>query len=451
MSNSNSALLTLGVVYLLAFLKKRLYSSEPLFKLIKMVNLLGWNADVQSVLAMVFIVVMSILLYFNRSKLQIQKILGPLLYFAMLRTSLGLKAMDWLGTKFRKPFQWFGVASVIVGFAGMGLITYQLIKSTIQLFVNPAAAPGIQPVLPFAAKGVFFVPFSYWIISIFVIAVIHEFAHGVLARAYNMNVKSSGFAFLGAIVPVVPAAFVEPDEEQLKKRSAWQQLSVFAAGPGANIFMAIAMIFVFGIQLPFVPASVTHATTLVDINELGTNLITFSGFKVTTVEPSSPADGAGIRVGQTITALNGVPVSERDQILETLASLKPGQTTTVKIGDEEKTVVLTEHPSDATKGYLGIQFDSETVYAQSAIDRYGVTFTSVLYFLVSLTIWVFLLSLGIGLFNLIPLGPIDGGRMFKLALERLTGSEENGARIWKVVSYGILGMILVNLVIGFVG
>lgn len=406
--------------------------------------------DAQSILAIVFIVVMSVLLYVNRSKLQVQKLLGPLLYFVMLRTSLGLKAMDWLGTRLRKPFQWFGIASVIVGFAGMGLITYQLIKSTIQLFVNPAAAPGIQPVLPFAAKGVFFVPFSYWILSIFIIAVIHEFAHGVLARAYNMNVKSSGFAFLGLILPIVPAAFVEPDEDQLKKRSVWQQLSVFAAGPGANIFMAFAMIVVFGIQLPFIPAAVTEHTTLVDINELGTSLITFSGFKITTVEPGSPADLAGLRVGQTITSLNGVPVGERERVLDALASLKPGQTTTVGVGDVEKTVVLTEHPSDATKGYLGVQFDTETVYDPAAVERYGATWTAVLYFLVSLTIWIFLLSLGIGLFNLIPLGPIDGGRMFKLALERLTGSDENGTRIWKAVSFAILGMVIVNLVIGFV-
>ncbi|MEK6849361.1 MAG: site-2 protease family protein, partial [Nanoarchaeota archaeon] len=74
-----------------------------------------------------------------------------------------------------------------------------------------------------------------------------------------------------------------------------------------------------------------------------------------------------------------------------------------------------------------------------------------LYFLVTLTIWIFLLSLGIGLFNLVPLGPIDGGRMFKLVMERLTGSDESGTMIWKLVSWGILGIILVNLVIGFVG
>ena len=408
--------------------------------------------DIQLILAIVFISVMSVLLYFNRSKIQIQKILGPFLYFVMLKTTWGLNLMDWLGKTFRRPFQWFGVASVIVGFGGMGLIAYQLIKSTILLFTNPGAAPGIQPVLPFAAKGVFFVPFAYWIISIFVIAVIHEFSHGVLARAYNITVKSSGFAFLGALVPVIPAAFVEPDEEQMKKRSAWQQLSVFAAGPGANIFMAIAMIFLFGIQLPFLPAGLVEKTTVIDINELGTSLITFSGLLINKIDAGSPAEQAGIRLGQTIVAVNGVQVGERDRILETLTSLQAGQTTTISMSDgTEKMLVLGEHPTDKTRGYIGVGFDSQTVYDPVAIARYGDMGVAILYFLVSLTMWIFLLSLGIGLFNLVPLGPIDGGRMLKLALEKLTGSDENGTLIWKGVSYAFLGMILVNLVIGFVG
>ena len=81
------------------------------------------------------------------------------------------------------------------------------------LFTKPAASSGVGLVLPFKAKGVFYVPFFYWIISIFVIAVVHEFSHGLIARANNIKVKSSGFAFLALLVPIIPAAFVEPDEK----------------------------------------------------------------------------------------------------------------------------------------------------------------------------------------------------------------------------------------------
>ncbi len=406
--------------------------------------------DTQTWIGLGFVLVMCIILYFNRSRVQVQKLLGPFLYFVMLRTSLGLNLMDWIGTKCRPVVKWFGYISVVVGFGGMLLITYQLIKSTFMLFISPESAPGIQPVLPFEAKGVFFVPFVYWIVSIFVIAVIHEFAHGVVSRAHNIKVKSSGFAFVAALVPIIPAAFVEPDEVELVKRSAWQQLSIFAAGPGANLFMAAMMILMFGIQLPFLPSAFTEATTVVDINEFGTSLITFSGLYLTKIDPGSPAEAAGLRAGQTITAVNGVSVSDRENILTTITGLKTGETVQITTEDGDKTFTLGPHPSDPNRGYIGIGFDPQTMYDPVAVAKYGEFGTGALYFSVSLLIWIFILSLGIGLFNLVPLGPIDGGRMLKLALEKLTGSLESGGRIWKGISIALLGMILVNLVIGFV-
>ena len=42
-----------------------------------------------------------------------------------------------------------------------------------------------------------------------IVAIPHEFAHGIFARLNNLRVKSSGFALFGPIL----AAFVEPDEK----------------------------------------------------------------------------------------------------------------------------------------------------------------------------------------------------------------------------------------------
>jgi membrane-associated protease RseP (regulator of RpoE activity) len=407
--------------------------------------------DTQTWIAIVFISIMSLVLYKHRKKIQTNFLLGPLLYFVMLKTKLGLNAMDYLGTKWRGFFKAFGYFSIVIGFLGMILITYQLVKSTILLFILPQTAPGIQPVLPFQAKGVFFVPFSYWIISIFVIAVLHEFFHGVLARAHNIKVKSSGFAFLGAIVPIIPAAFVEPDEKVITKRPASQQLSVFAAGPVANIVMAILMVFAFGIDAsPLIPYSVTKETALWDITEAGTSIITFSGLTINDVAEGSPAARAGLRVGDTITALNNVPVTERDKTLETITSLKANQNLLVHVDSKAYNLVLDSHQEDPARGYIGIGFDTETMYDSTAVAKHGEWGVKAIHSLVSLLIWIFVLSLGIGLFNLIPLGPIDGGRMFKLALERLTKNKTRGHHVWKWVSFAILGMIIVNLVIGFV-
>jgi membrane-associated protease RseP (regulator of RpoE activity) len=356
--------------------------------------------------------------------------------------------MDWLGTKLKKPIQWLGYIGIVIGFLGMAFIVYSLTKSTLLLFTSPEVAPGIQPVLPFEAKGVFFVPFVYWIISIFVIAVVHEFAHGVVARAHNLKVKSSGFAFLGIIFPIIPAAFVEPDEKQVAKRPAKEQWSVFAAGPFANILLSILIIFAFGIDAsPAFPHSITGKTAIVDITELSGMLHQVSSLDVDKVEPNSPAATAGFKQGERITAINGISVTDREKLADAIDNLKPGQTLTLTVNGAERALVLGQHPQDASRGYIGITFDIQTEPTAFALAKYGAFGVDIITFLISLIIWIFILSLGIGLFNLIPLGPIDGGRMFKLAAEKL--SARFGTRVWKAMSYFILGMIFINLFIGF--
>ena len=162
----------------------------------------------------------------------------------MYKTKLGLNAMDWGADRFRKPIKYLSYAGIAVGFLGMVFISFILIKGMVNMFIRPEVAQGVALVLPFKMKGAIGVPFFYWIISIFIIAVIHEFSHGIVARAFKIKLKSSGFAFLAVLLPIIPAAFVEPDEKQLNKSPIYQQLSVFAAGPFSNILLAI-IIFLF--------------------------------------------------------------------------------------------------------------------------------------------------------------------------------------------------------------
>jgi membrane-associated protease RseP (regulator of RpoE activity) len=404
--------------------------------------------DVQTWLGIGFVIIMSVLLYRYRSKLQVTKLLFPLLYFVMWRTTWGLDAMDWLGSKLRRPIRWLGYAGIVVGFLGMAFITYSLLSSTVMLFLAPSAAPGIQPVLPFPAKGVFFVPFAYWILSIFIIAVVHEFAHGVVARAHNIKVKSSGFAFLGIIAPLIPAAFVEPDEQTLSKRTAATQWSVFAAGPFANILLALLIVFAFGIDAsPALPHSITGKTALFDLTNFGNDFYQLSGLQITSVTKGTPGENAGLKVGDVITEVNYVSVSDRERFANALEKLKPGTVVHLFVSGRDVVFTLGQNPQDATRGYIGIGLGAQTEIAPAAIAKYGSFGASILSFFASLIIWVFILSLGIGVFNLIPLGPIDGGRMFKLAAEKFFGSR--GERVWKVVSMVILGLIFVNLVAGF--
>ena len=83
--------------------------------------------------------------------------------------------------------------------------------------------------------GLGILPFWYWLIAIFVIAVVHEFSHGIVARAHNIPVKHTGLAFFGPII----GAFVEPDEKKLRAGKDITQYSVYAAGAFSNVILAL--------------------------------------------------------------------------------------------------------------------------------------------------------------------------------------------------------------------
>jgi len=63
--------------------------------------------------------------------------------------------------------------------------------------------------------------------------------------------------------------------------------------------------------------------------------------------------------------------------------------------------------------------------------------------------WLFVLNLGVGLFNLVPLGPIDGGRMLLAVLQKFT-HEKRASAIWKSVSVGLLCVLITNVVVAFI-
>ena len=164
--------------------------------------------DVQTIAAIIFLIFLLIFILAKRKQMQTQKILSPFIYFLMYKTKLGLRFMDNFSKKFRKPLTFIGYIGIFACFLGMALISYALVQNIYALFTKPEATSGVGLVLPFKAKGVFFVPFFYWIISIFIIALVHEFSHGIIARTHNLKIKSSGFAFLGILIPIIPAAFV---------------------------------------------------------------------------------------------------------------------------------------------------------------------------------------------------------------------------------------------------
>lgn len=388
--------------------------------------------DYQSILAILFVLLLSLFLYLKRKEIVIQRILYPVFYFAMYRTKLGLRWMDVIAKKFGSALRIVSFIGIIAGFFGMAFISYELVSNTLKLFTTPDMAPSIKPVMPFAAKGVFFVPFLYWILSIFVIAIIHEFSHGMIARAFNIPVKSSGFAFLGIVLPIIPAAFVEPDEKKMCKRSAREQLSVFAAGPFSNIVTA-GLLFLF---------------VLISINPVASAMLELNGAKIMSITKDSPAESAGLQTGELIEQINGVQIKKVEDFSSLLSQQKPGSVLTIKTNVTERALTLGSNPKTPSKAFVGLSVAQNTQINTAFKERYTETGTAFIVWLFGLVYWILLLSLGIGLFNLLPIGPVDGGRMLLLVMQKW--SPKHGDFAWKIVSLFFMFIIFANLITGFI-
>ena len=342
-----------------------------------------------------FYLLVALLVFIYRKKFQFQ--LG---FIAICRTKIGLGLMDRIASRHRELVKLFGYVAIGAGFISMVFIMFILAKSALTLLTVPGSPSPLAPALPgVRIPGVpesFFVPFVHGILAIFIIAVVHEFAHGVVSRAHNVAVKSSGPAIVGPMF----AAFVEPDDEQLKKKSDVVNYSIFAAGSFSNLVLtAILLVFV---SMVFVP--------------LAGFLLEKDGVVLSQVTPGAPAYSAGLAQGTVIKAVNGNPVVSTKGIFDQLSHVKPTETVVFSNGTAEFSAVAAVYPGNSSRGFFGID-----VAQHYNPDKFPFGIVS---WLSELLWWIITLGFGIGLANMIPVGPLDGGKMLRLALARLRGEQK---------------------------
>jgi len=389
--------------------------------------------SIETIATIIFLTLLALLVLWQRKKLTFQKILFPLIYLVMWRTKIGLTFMDSFAAKYRNILNYLSYVIIFIGFAGMLLLSYTLISNLIQTFTSKVATPSVGLVLPIQAKGVFFVPFFYWIISIFILAVVHEFSHGIYARVFGIKIKSSGFAALGVLIPIIPAAFVEPDENQLRKKGKREQLAIFAAGSFSNILLALIIILFSFIVINPIVKTITE--------DQGVKIIGFDA-KI------SPANIYGMQTNEIITNIDGKEVKTIDDFVNTLSNKNPEEKVEIKTNASSYNIILQRHPTNATKGYLGVSVQQKSEIKQSVKEKYGEFAIAIFVWIIGLLFFLYVLNLGIGLFNLIPLGPIDGGRMLLTVLEAYF-EKDKAKKIWGFISVIFLFIILAGILTSF--
>lgn len=364
---------------------------------------------------LLFYVVIILIVYLNRKKFEIQaKII------AIYRTQFGVKLINKVGKSYEKIIKVLGYIGIPVGYLGMGFIIFVIGDGILKVFLKPDAPPVVSPVLPgLPVPGLgIVVPFFQGIIALFIVIVIHEFAHGIVARAHNIPIKGTGFVLFGPI----PGAFVDPNEKNIEKSKKKIQLSIFAAGPFSNVLTALLLVLIMGFLIA--PALA--------------NVLVPEGFYFPDLREGGPADLSGVPIDVVFDRVDGTRINSTYYFIEYMKDVEPGSEVLVANEKSEYLIRTGEHPENKSKSYLGVGL--MTKYKGDE----GGGFKTVIWFY-GLLNWLFIFSLGLGLANLLPLGPVDGGRMFQVAMQRYFGKEK-GHRIWVQISIIVL-FILVMLLI----
>lgn len=373
---------------------------------------------------LLFYISIFLLVYLNRKKFEIQaKII------AMYRTKFGISTIHKFAGKHSELIKIIGYIGIGIGFIGLITISVFILVSLWNLFFMPNAPPAITPVIPGVKipGSPIFVPFWYGIISLFIVVVVHEFSHGIVAAAHGLKVKNTGIVFFGPLI----GAFVEPDEKEIKKKPDVVQYSIFAAGPFSNIILgAIALLLMTFIFLPI------HGTLSNDI-----------GVSFESVQNATPAMKAGLYPNMTIIQADSTEIKDMQDFETFLLSVKPNETVTIHSAKNESfSVTTTTHPDNPKKGYLGvIGVHTETKLKNSSMI-FKITDTLTL-IIAKLLLWVYILSLGIGLANLLPIGPVDGGRMLQIASQKTSGNKKLGNNIWQKITLLTIVILLILLIV----
>ena len=392
----------------------------------------------------------------------------------ILRTRRFLALMDRLGKRrITKPLAWVLLYIMPVA-AGFALFVEFL---QLSVYLSPQGTAAIQyirsltPAVNFLLPGINpYIPVIYGWLALIVALVVHEGAHGVVARSLGMPVKSAGLLFF-LIIPI--GAFVEVDEKVLKVARARDATRVLAAGAGVNFVLAVVCVaLIFNSVSTMTPAA--NGEGVLSVNQNSTSLY-------------SPADVAGIRPGDFVLSMNNVPI---DSALKNGSLYRPGNRVNLTIwrGGETlvKNIVLGKLTyidlrtnQTFTRGFIGFR-NISTSALQGKVSGYLASFTKsagpyvciptlprcqefvpysdeligfykspsggALPVVLNLLFWMYFINFNLAIFNSLPLYPLDGGQAFDATVKalgkgRLTERALNG--ITTAVSVVIVSMIAI--------
>jgi membrane-associated protease RseP (regulator of RpoE activity) len=317
----------------------------------------------------------------------------------------------------RRGIQVFADVSVIAGFLMMGFAFWFLFSNILNFFVQPTEFAELTVLIP----GVTLTSGSaimYFLLSIPIVLVVHEGAHGIVGVLEKINIKTGGFAIFIAMF----AGFVEPDEEQFSKAKKISRLRLIGAGPTSNVIFAFALgailftnpMFAMVVPEPFLSSFYEEAE---------------DGVLVLSLIDGGGAQQAGIQENDVIIKINDVNIASAIDLQKN--PLEPGEMVNVTILRDGNQVVfpvtIMASPDDPERGLIGIMRNDQPPKPIYNFIDWGLDTPMGFQFSMFL-LWLWMISFFIGIINMLPLPILDGGKFIHTIIEgKISEKAVNGA------------------------
>ena len=341
-------------------------------------------------------------------------------------------ALSKMLTRTKRGIRVFADVSVVAGFLMMGFAFWFLLNNLSNFFVEPTEFAELTVLIP----GVTLTSVSailYFLLSIPIVLIMHEGAHGIVATLEKIKIKTGGFAVFIALF----AGFVEPDEKEFDSAKKISKLRVIGAGATSNVIFAFALgallltnpIFALVLPEPF----------------LGWFYEAPDGVLIISIMEDSGAEKAGLQANDLIMGVNGVVIVSPFDFQK--VDLKPGDTATITVQRDGQQIQLPVEimpsPDDPERGLIGIIRDNAMSY--KPVLNFIEWNPQVSMFL----LWLWMISFFIGIINMLPLPILDGGKFIYTIIEKHASERKINAIMWSVYAFTFV-LFALNIALSYV-